>query len=171
MPASSHDQVLVSYATSADDNELMLMWTTDSKLKAFVDGSSIDLFPSTNLDDGNEHTVSVTWDQSSGQFLAYIDGTLEDSETIAQGVTLYSGGTLMFGQEQDSVGGSFVSSQRFEGQITEARLFNDIYPYSAGNFRQLRQRVCRSRERAGTGIQLAVRQRKRRDGGRPRRLQ
>jgi hypothetical protein len=126
MQAAGHDQVLVSYATSANDNEFMMMWTTDDKLKVFVANSSIDLLLSADLDDGNQHTVSVTWDQSTGELRAYVDGVFEDSETIAQGSSLQSGGTLMFGEEQDSLGGGFDSSQVFEGTIAEARLFSDI---------------------------------------------
>jgi len=77
--------------------------------------------------DGQIHSLAVTWDSTAGAWELYLDGNLIDSGTgAATGTSFGSGGTLLFGQEQDFVNGGFSSSQVFSGTLYNARFFSDI---------------------------------------------
>ncbi len=79
------------------------------------------------LMDGQKHTLSVTWENSAGAWSVYIDGSLYDSGTgLSTGQNIPTGGTLMFGLEQDSVGGGFESQEYFNGTLYDIRLFDDL---------------------------------------------
>ncbi|NEO84076.1 MAG: cyanobactin biosynthesis system PatB/AcyB/McaB family protein [Spirulina sp. SIO3F2] len=69
---------------------------------------------------------AVTWESQTGQTQLYIDGESVFSTTLAKGAVLDSQGILVLGQEQDSYGGSFDTSQAFQGQISEVRVWNDV---------------------------------------------
>jgi hypothetical protein len=118
---------LFSYAVSGNANEFSLY--ADSSPDALfveVDGNAIQTtIPSSSLFDGNEHTVSVTYDWSSDTITVYVDGTSEYSTTAGVGY-FSTGGTIVLGQEQDSVGGGFDSNQIFDGTMSEVRVFNDV---------------------------------------------
>ncbi len=118
--------VLFSYGASGESNEFTVYQMSNGQLKVYVAGSSVSLNISTDLTDGDPHTLSVTWDQSSGSYKVYVDGSQEASTTISQGTSLYNNGTFILGQEQDSVGGNFDSDQIFTGTIDEVRIFNDV---------------------------------------------
>jgi hypothetical protein len=78
--------------------------------------------------DGYEHRISLTWDgRPSGGYIIYMDGVAIYSGTHPnQTSSLNAGGTLVFGQEQDTVGGGFQSSQILPGTIADIRIFNDV---------------------------------------------
>jgi Ca2+-binding RTX toxin-like protein len=82
--------------------------------------------PTEPLVDGNPHRLSVAWDSASGRLNTYVDGALRDTAVHQQGVTVNSGGTLVFGQEQGSVGGGFATNQVLQGTIGDIRIFNDV---------------------------------------------
>ena len=82
----------------------------------------------TLLLDGQTHTLSVTWDDTSdtGDWAVYVDGNLIDSGAgLSPNTQIEAGGRFVFGQEQDSVGGGFSVDQRFSGTLYNARVFSD----------------------------------------------
>ena len=84
-------------------------------------------YDATGLFDGGDHQVSLTWDNASGDWQVFIDGSSAASGTgIAAGQTIASGGTVVLGQEQDSNGGGFNTTQVFDGTIYNTRIFNDV---------------------------------------------
>ena len=79
------------------------------------------------LFDGQEHMISATWDGASGDLKVYVDGVQGfAANNVATGQSLNSGGTLVFGQEQDSDGGGFDQDQVFSGTLTQARIFDEV---------------------------------------------
>ncbi|PLX36063.1 MAG: hypothetical protein C0606_15180, partial [Hyphomicrobiales bacterium] len=124
---SGNDVALVSYNTSSGDNEFTVIAKPGGYIEVLVDNvSHVTTVSSADLIDGSQHTLSVTWDSSTGALKVYVDGTLDYSGTVAQGHTMSSGGTLIIGQEQDSLGGGFNSAQIFAGTVDEVRLYNDV---------------------------------------------
>lgn len=117
---------LVSYAVGGQDNEF-LVFVSASGIGVTIDGNEINtgVLPST-IFDGTDHSYAVTWDSATGALKTYVDGVEVSSQTHQAGATLTSGGTLAFGQEQDSVGGGFQTTQIFQGEIIEARLWGDV---------------------------------------------
>ncbi|MEZ5894124.1 MAG: PA14 domain-containing protein [Parvularculaceae bacterium] len=123
---------LFSYAASnGSDNEVLLFLEgSTGKLAVFLAGTKVQTtVANADLLDGEQHQVSMTWDQASNELKVYVDGgvAFESSINIRD---LKSGGTLAFGQEQDAEGGGFNTGQVFEGEIGEVRIFD--YARSAG---------------------------------------
>ncbi len=116
-----------SYATSGSNNEFLLFANGSGSLNIYINGASrntgIDMEALLN---GDTHQLSVTWDSTNGALDVYVDGISEYSGVHQQGNALSAGGTLIFGQEQDNVGGGFDSSQIFEGNISDVRIFDEV---------------------------------------------
>ncbi|QUJ76733.1 Hint domain-containing protein [Sulfitobacter albidus] len=125
-PIGTGQSSLFSYATPTSNNEF-LVFATGGTISVFINGSSINTgVPTADLFDGTPHSFAVSWDSSTGSLKTYVDG-IETSDQIHQaGNPLEAGGTIAFGQEQDSVGGGFAVPQLFDGAIQEARLWSDV---------------------------------------------
>ena len=125
LPAST--TAFFSYAVSGNANELLLEGTTDGTLRLTLDGlASYDTGLLTrSLADGAPHRLSLTWAAETGTVSLYIDGALahQGVYTAAIGRVLGSGGTLIIGQEQDSLGGGFSAAQDLEGVVGDIRVF------------------------------------------------
>ncbi|MCA8894499.1 MAG: hypothetical protein KDA48_04520 [Amphiplicatus sp.] len=117
---------LFSYAANDGSNNEVLLFLegASDKLQVYIAGQKINTgIDNDSLLDGEEHQVSLTWDQASNELKVYVDGE-PAFETNVDIRDLKSGGTVAFGQEQDSEGGGFDSSQTFEGEIAEVRIFD-----------------------------------------------
>jgi len=127
-PPPAHSQSLLSYAVAGSNNEL-LFWHNAStgNFNVYINGAAIDtgISSSTFLND-QPHQLSVSWDSATGAIEVYVDGAVQFSGTHQTGAAIDSGGTLNFGQEQDSVGGNYDANQIFEGVLNEVRIFNDV---------------------------------------------
>ena len=115
----------ISYAVSSNYNEFMIY--NYGSFRPHIKGSSIDTGISAN--DGNWHHIVVTWRSLDGQVKLYKDGNSQIyTGTLQAGVTLTQGGSLVIGQEQDSVGGGFQLSQAFLGFMDEVRIYSRVLP-------------------------------------------
>jgi hypothetical protein len=110
-----------SYANSSNPNEFTFV-IQNGFLRMLVDGTTLDL--GVPIEVGELQHFAVTWDSATGLLEAYKDGEFRASGTTAQGSTIENGGTLILGQEQDSVGGGFDASQAYKGLIDEVRVWN-----------------------------------------------
>ena len=80
--------------------------------------------PGVSLNDGLWHHLAVTWTSTGGAVRVYKDGALAFSGTpVRAGTTLTAGGALVLGQEQDTVGGGFETSQAYLGKLDEVALY------------------------------------------------
>ncbi|MEW8048125.1 MAG: DUF4347 domain-containing protein, partial [Candidatus Thiodiazotropha sp.] len=121
------ETTLVSYAVPGEDNEFELYIETGF-LWVYIGGATTgDTISNDGLFDGERHQLSVSWENTTGELKVYVDGVLQHTETsFRDGVTLEGGGTFLLGQEQDSVGGGFQAYQRFEGDIYDVRIYDDV---------------------------------------------
>jgi hypothetical protein len=79
------------------------------------------------LFDGEPHQISMSWTNTDGRLQLHVDGEQEFERTgIATGASLASGGTLIFGQEQDSLNGGFDTAQYFGGSYQDVRVFDHV---------------------------------------------
>ena len=125
--STGSDNTFVSYATSGEANEFLVYSSASDTIQVAIAGSALDTgLNVSSYADGNPHTLGVTWDSSSGALEVYVDGANLYSGTHQTGATLTQGGTLTFGQEQDSVGGGFDTNQIFEGDFHGASLYGDV---------------------------------------------
>lgn len=77
--------------------------------------------------DGAWHHICVSWESSSGSWIFYKDGDLIGEGTnVKRGYTIRAGGTVVLGQEQDSVGGSFDSSQSLQGMLSDVNVWDKV---------------------------------------------
>ena len=119
--SDSGDVGIFSYAISSQANAFLIY--SSSSLKINIMGTSIDT--SVKFNDNQWHQVVVTWRNSDGLLIVYKDGVENERKTgIKTGTTLTSNGALVFGQEQDSVGGGFETGQAFKGLLDEVQLYN-----------------------------------------------
>ena len=121
--------ILLSYATSTTDNTFLGEVDANGNLRLLIHGAGYIFtgYDLRTLNDGQQHSIALAWKSSTGAATLYVDGNEVDSLTsVAQGVTLYSGGTLTFGQEQDSVGGGFNSTQVLNATLFDVRIFSDV---------------------------------------------
>ncbi|MEO1528811.1 MAG: LamG-like jellyroll fold domain-containing protein, partial [Planctomycetota bacterium] len=118
----------LSYATGSQQNEVLMFVRSNGFLSIGINGTipSTDIMLS-DLNDGQPHTLAWSWDNTNGDWHIYLDGELADSGTNLQaGHTIGTGGTLIFGQEQDSQGGGFESTEAFQGTLYDVRIWNDV---------------------------------------------
>jgi|GEM_PF-5040054 len=124
--------VPVSYTTSSGDRFQLAINNTGPNagdLSINVNGFNEDsgAIDYRGLSDGDIHTLSFSWDNTFGDWAVYVDGQLVDSGTsLADGSTIASGGTLLFGQDQDSVNGGFQTNEQFNGTLYDVRFWNDV---------------------------------------------
>ncbi|MCO8120950.1 DUF4347 domain-containing protein [Stieleria sp. TO1_6] len=79
------------------------------------------------LTDGQDHTVSVTWENQFGSWQIFVDGQSVDQGTGYQiGQQVRTNGRFVFGQEQDAEDADYDPDQNFRGVLYGARLFDDI---------------------------------------------
>ena len=79
---------------------------------------------SVTANDGAWHHICASWVSSSGSWKFYKDGDLkEDRTNLKKGHTIRQGGTLVLGQEQDSVGGGFQTYQSFQGMLSNVNVW------------------------------------------------
>ena len=125
---SGHWFTLVSYDATGFGNELVVFVREDLGLVAMINDTNAALGAGTGspLFDGEEHTLSFTWDNTAGDWEFFIDGVSAGSGTgLANGYTLAGGGELVFGQEQDGELSGWNRNQSFSGTYYDARIFSE----------------------------------------------
>ncbi|MCD6506141.1 Ig-like domain-containing protein, partial [Candidatus Poribacteria bacterium] len=113
----------ISYASASDANELGIYNYTNFDVRvAGVGSGKINI----SANDGKWHYIAMTWESSTGEMKFYKDGALVYTQTIAQGDTIEGGGTLVIGQDQDTLGGEFEIEQAFRGNIDEVMIWKVV---------------------------------------------
>lgn len=77
-----------------------------------------------HLHDAKWHHIVMTWRSSDGQTKLYKEGVNSATSVLHMNNPIPDGGALVFGQEQDSVGGNFGES--YGGLLDEVKLYNRV---------------------------------------------
>ncbi|QDS92976.1 Cadherin domain protein [Roseimaritima multifibrata] len=120
---------LVSYATSSNSDEFALSITSTGHANIEIAGSQLEVlnFNYDSFADGTLQTLAFTWNSSTGDWQIIHEGLVVSSGTnLATGQSLGTGGTLIFGQDQESVEGGFTPSTSFTGTLFNARFFDEL---------------------------------------------
>uniref|UniRef100_A0A3B4WJK1 Pentraxin family member n=1 Tax=Seriola lalandi dorsalis TaxID=1841481 RepID=A0A3B4WJK1_SERLL len=113
---ASHVGTLLSYATDDNDNQLVLYGHPVYRR-----------LPTSLLLDSRWHHLCVLWSSIQGRFWHYSDHRLTSSgSNFRKGWEIPGGGSVVLGQEQDSVGGGFDASEGFAGQVAGFRVWNRV---------------------------------------------
>ncbi|XP_068679510.1 neuronal pentraxin-2-like [Montipora foliosa] len=121
--SSSNEGTPFSYAVNGQENELLLY--NYGSFELCIGGQCRSTGVSAN--DGLWHHICVTWRNSDGRLQFYKDGTLHyHTINLNTGYTIKSGGSLVLGQEQDTLGGSFDPNQSFVGLLNGVNVWNTV---------------------------------------------
>ncbi|HIP45920.1 MAG TPA: hypothetical protein EYG93_11480 [Sulfurospirillum arcachonense] len=119
--SASQDQTILSGANSSQQNELIMFFRNGgTTFHPYIKGST-QTINIADVTDGTWHHLVWRRDSSTGQNCITVD---RNTTSCANGTTgnLNIEG-LVLGQEQDSVGGGFVSNQDFEGYMDEFKIY------------------------------------------------
>ncbi|XP_053327085.1 pentraxin-4 [Spea bombifrons] len=118
---ASYVGTILSYATEDNDNKLVLHGRNGAAYDSlhFVIGDpAFRELPIVPLIDGNWHHTCFIWSSIQGKYWFYVDRRLASTGSRFQkGYEIPPGGSLVLGQEQDTLGGGFDSSEAFVGHL------------------------------------------------------
>lgn len=118
-----------SYARSTQANEVLCNVDQSAgnwRQGLFINGASV-LDTVDYPDDNAYHHLAWTWRSSDGAWAMYLDGALAASGTGLQtGYSIAGGGALVLGQDQDSLGGGFDSTQAWKGELDDVRVYDRV---------------------------------------------
>ncbi|XP_008286946.1 pentraxin-4 [Stegastes partitus] len=141
---AAHVGTLLSYATDDNDNQLVLYGRSSSASSTPVSVSSSPSSPFSSLDfvigdpvyrrlpvssflHARWHHICVLWSSIQGRFWHYNDRRLTSSgSNFRKGWEIPGGGSVVLGQEQDSVGGGFDPAEGFVGKMAGFRVWNRV---------------------------------------------
>ena len=82
---------------------------------------------SVSANDNEWHHICVSWENTAGSMNFFKDGVLSANATnFKVAHVIRSGGSLMLGQEQDSVGGGLSSAQSFQGFLSNLNVWDYV---------------------------------------------
>lgn len=120
------DSTAISFATTAHHNEFTIYKMRNMDI--IIDQNYQTHGTGVDVADGEWHHVAVTWNNDDGVVQIYVDGINEYEQPLTGsiGQTLSVGGSLVLGQDQDTLGGGFSADQSMDGYITDVRIWNDV---------------------------------------------
>jgi hypothetical protein len=120
---SGPDEAFVSYGLAGVNDALLI----DDPATLAVQITGISFVSMVGIADEQWHHVAVTRRASDGNTRVYLDGTeLASTTGHAAGPPIGSGGVLVLGQDQDSLGGGFEQNQAFSGSLDELAIFDRV---------------------------------------------
>ncbi|RXN26643.1 pentraxin-4 [Labeo rohita] len=112
---------ILSYATENNDNMLVLYGRNSGILGIinFVIGDpAYRELSLQNILDGHWHHLCIIWSSIEGRFWYYLDRHLiSTGSKFQKGYEIPPGGSMVLGQEQDSIGGDFDEAEAFVGRL------------------------------------------------------
>ncbi|XP_078364409.1 neuronal pentraxin-2-like [Oculina patagonica] len=116
-------RTVVSYSTTSNFNEIVINKMAQIRLE--ISEEWRDTGVSTN--DGYWHHICASWENKGGSWKIYKDGVSQASGSgLKTGHVIKTDGILIIGQEQDSFGGGFQTSQSYVGELTDLNMWNRI---------------------------------------------
>ena len=71
--------------------------------------------------------MCITWTNNGGELKAVVDGVIKRTDAGFQnGEVIKGGGVLIFGQDQDTLGGEFDQSHSFVGLMSHVNMWNFV---------------------------------------------
>ncbi|XP_021239522.1 serum amyloid P-component-like, partial [Numida meleagris] len=115
---------LFSYATKAQDNEILLFKPKPTEYQFYVGGEYVTFrVPESQAE---SERVCVSWESPSGIVRFWLNGRPWPRKGLQKGYEVGNEAVVMLGQEQDAYGAGFDILQSFTGEIS------DVYMWDAG---------------------------------------
>lgn len=115
----------VSYAVPEQPNEVVLLQGLRTPTELLINDKVAQL--PLNITRGSWQHICVSWSQKGGSWQAYQGGTLRgEGHSLAAGHHIRPGGVLVLGQEQDTPGGGFDSTQAMVGELSQVGIWDRV---------------------------------------------
>ncbi|KAL8184362.1 UNVERIFIED_CONTAM: hypothetical protein K2H54_015191 [Gekko kuhli] len=118
---------LFSYASTRNSNEILLYVENPGQYGFYLGPHSVIFnIPETlrtNL--GGKH-VCVSWESSTGLVELWLNGQPLVRKSLAKGHSIQPEASILLGQDQDSFGGGFDTSQSFLGEISDVYMWDRV---------------------------------------------
>ncbi|XP_032235728.2 uncharacterized protein LOC5510676 [Nematostella vectensis] len=125
--SNTYDIPLISYANIHHNNALFFFIKSDTLTLLRSDATRY--HAAENLRDGNWNSGCFLWNSVNGVYKSFVNGILKLSATgMKSGVKIGGGGSLVLGQDQDSVGGGFDVTQVFIGTLSNFDMWDVALP-------------------------------------------
>uniref|UniRef100_A0A8C2TTF0 Pentraxin family member n=2 Tax=Coturnix japonica TaxID=93934 RepID=A0A8C2TTF0_COTJA len=115
---------LFSYATKAQDNEILLFKPKPGEYRFYVGGKYVTFRVPENR--GEWEHVCASWESGSGIAEFWLNGRPWPRKGLQKGYEVGNEAVVMLGQEQDAYGGGFDVYNSFTGEMA------DVYLWDAG---------------------------------------
>ncbi|RMB93928.1 hypothetical protein DUI87_29664 [Hirundo rustica rustica] len=118
----SRPHSLFSYATKAQDNEILLFKPRPEEYRFYVGGK----FVTFRVPEGRrdwEH-VCASWESATGIAEFWLNGKPWPRKGLQRGYAVGATAAILLGQEQDSFGGGFDLYNSFSGELTDVYLWD-----------------------------------------------
>jgi len=106
----------------ASANDLLMWFINDINFRPYLKNSFAGDISTPSIADDNWH--HLVWTREGNQSCLFFDKELRGC--VTQSSSALSIQSLILGQEQDNIGGDFVSSQALEGLIDELLVFDEV---------------------------------------------
>ncbi|XP_032991672.1 serum amyloid P-component-like [Lacerta agilis] len=118
---------LFSYATPKSDNELLIYKPKPNQYNFYVGGTWVTFSVPEKMTSGPrwEH-ICMSWESATGLVECWLDRQPLPRMGMKKGYSISPRGSLILGQDQDSVGGGFDSNQSFLGEITDVNMWDRV---------------------------------------------
>lgn len=130
--SNNSNETPLSYAVAGQMDEVRI--SNLKSLTVFVKGVSVNTAVDV-LGDGDQRTwhrhLAVAWRSADGMLRVWVNGVLRYQGTLQTGVSVTTGGTLVIGQRQTSLGGGFGATDALNGQIRQVRLWSTVRTHHA----------------------------------------
>uniref|UniRef100_A0A672FUB9 Neuronal pentraxin receptor a n=1 Tax=Salarias fasciatus TaxID=181472 RepID=A0A672FUB9_SALFA len=124
-PAEGGIGTPLSYGVAEQPNELVLLQGLRTPAELLINDKVAQL--PLNLSRGSWQHICVSWTQKGGAWQAYQGGKLRgEGHGLAARHHIRPGGVLILGQEQDSLGGGFDSSQALVGELSQVGVWDRV---------------------------------------------
>ncbi|GAB0201154.1 serum amyloid P-component-like [Grus japonensis] len=113
---------LFSYATKAQDNEILLFKPKPSEYRFYVGGKFV-IFRVPEGHGDWEH-VCASWESATGIAEFWLNGKPWPRKGLQRGYTVGVEAAILLGQEQDAFGGGFDVYNSFSGELADVYLWD-----------------------------------------------
>ncbi|XP_026572121.1 serum amyloid P-component-like [Pseudonaja textilis] len=113
-----------SYATAASDNDIIVHRASPTEYEFYLGRSKV-AFKTPASTCGWEH-VCVAWESSTGIVELWLNGVLLPRKGIGKGYAVSPNASIVLGQDQDTMGGGFDSTESLVGELTDLYFFERV---------------------------------------------
>ncbi|XP_036437162.1 pentraxin fusion protein-like [Colossoma macropomum] len=120
----TRDTILFAYRTQ--DQDELNVWLESKNISLYLTNSLVGVtYPTPPLSIFRTN-LCLTWESSTGLTALWVDGHRSTLQAYGKNIQVQSDGTVLLGQDPDSLLGDFDESQSFVGEITDVNMWDYV---------------------------------------------